>query len=353
MSKKNKSKTFKNHNDINDINYLKVENLRLRKIIESLKETIKKFDLEKNPMNQINILKKFHIQTKNKIIIKVSFFPCGNFVLISINNIQIWSLKDQKIIQEIKNEHKENITSLSIKNDNFFITSSLDLSIKIWSKNSTNNKFICSETISNVHSSSIIKIYIEPISNNIYSCSFDETLKIWNKPLKSNKYQNITVLPQENGVCTFLIINEYNYLVTSGVAGTIFYDYTTYNIIKIFQDIKSYNQESMKLFNYNKIIIGDRNLSIINLINMEIVIEIFNVFDCWCICVLDEVFLTGGSCQNIRIYRKDNYELINTIYDAHKGDINGIVEINFENYQLYSYSNDGTINFYKIEKNFI
>ena len=71
MSKKNKTKIFKNHNDINDINYLKVENLRLRNIIESLKETIKKFELEKNPMKQINILKKFHIQTKNKIIIKV------------------------------------------------------------------------------------------------------------------------------------------------------------------------------------------------------------------------------------------------------------------------------------------
>jgi len=354
MSKKNNTKIIKkddNNNNINNIcKNLTNENLRLQKVINSLMETIKKLELKKDPIKQIkiNILKKLNIQTKNEAIFKVQSFPNGEFVFISNTLIQIYSLKDNKIIQEIINEHKKNITSLSIKDNNFFITSSLDLTIKCWSRNQK-NKFICSETILKAHLSVIIKIYIEPLSNNIFSCSLDETLKIWNKP--KNKYQNMTILPQENGVCSFLIINEFNYLITSGIAGTIFYDYITYKIISNFKEIKSYNAECIKLLDYNRVIIGDRNLSIINLIDLKIVIEICNVFDCWCICVLDNVFLTGGNCQNIRIYRKDKYELIQIIENAHNNDINGIFKINFENYQLFSFSNDGTINFYKIETN--
>ena len=353
MSKKNNTKIIKkddnNNNNLNNIcQNLTNENLRLQNVIKSLMETIKKLELKNDPIKQIkiNILKKLNIQTKNEAIFKVQSFPNGEFVCISNTLIQIYSLKDNKIIQEIANEHKKNITSLSIKDNNFFITSSLDLTIKCWSKNQ-NNKFICSETISKAHLSVIIKIYIEPLTNNIFSCSLDETLKIWNKP--KNKYQNITTLPQQNGVCNFLIINEFNYLVTSGIAGTIFYDYITYKIISNFKEIKSYNAECIKLLDYNRVIIGDRNLSIINLIDLKIIIEIYNVFDCWCICVLDDLFLTGGNCKNIRIYRKDKYELVQTIENAHDGDINGIFKLNYENYQLFSFSNDGTINFYQIE----
>ena len=339
-----------NNNLNNNCKILTNENLRLQKIINSLRETIKKQELNKEPIKQIkiNILEKLILPIKSEEIFRVQFFPNGNFILLSSNLIQIYSLKDKILIQEIMNQHKKIMTALSIKDNNLFITASLDFSIKCWSKNQ-NNKFICTETISNSHLSLIIKIYIEPLSNNIFSCSFDHTLKIWNKA--KNKYQNITTLPQESGICDFLIINEYNYLVSSGNAGTIFYDYITYNIISSFKEIKCHNSECIKLLDYNRVIIGDTNLSIINLIDLKILIQIYNDFNCWCICVLDDFFLTGGKCHNIRIYRKDKYELIQTFEEVHNSDIIGIYKINVEKYQLYSFSTEGTINFYQIETN--
>ena len=106
-----------NNNLNNNCKILTNENLRLQKIINSLRETIKKLESNKHPIKQIkiNILEKLILPIKSEEIFKVEFFPNGNFILLSSNLIQIYSLKDRTLIQEIKNQHKKNMTSLEIK----------------------------------------------------------------------------------------------------------------------------------------------------------------------------------------------------------------------------------------------
>ena len=59
------------------------------------------------------------------------------------------------------------------------------------------------------------------------------------------------------------------------------------------------------------------------------------------------LLLVGGKDQNndifnIYVYRSDNYELIQTIENAHKYYTRGFLEIN--NHLIYSYSYDGIKN---------
>ena len=100
-----------NNNLNNNCKILTNENLRLQKIINSLRETIKKLESNKHPIKQIkiNILEKLILPIKSEEIFKVEFFPNGNFILLSSNLIQIYSLKDKILIQEIMNQHKKKI----------------------------------------------------------------------------------------------------------------------------------------------------------------------------------------------------------------------------------------------------
>ena len=102
----------------------------------------------------------------------------------------------------------------------------------------------------------------------------------------------------------------------------------------------------------DKIIVGGKKdgiMKIISISKKEIIKEINNTFLCWRICLIENkgIFLIGGKSKDIRIYRKDNYECIQTIKDAHNDEINGFIEL--KDYSIASYSKDKTIKIWNIE----
>jgi WD40 repeat protein len=59
------------------------------------------------------------------------------------------------------------------------------------------------------------------------------------------------------------------------------------------------------------------------------------------------IFLIGGVSKEIRIYRKNNYECIQIIKDAHSENIKGFIEL--IDCSIVSYSDDNTIKIWRIE----
>ena len=89
-------------------------------------------------------------------------------------------------------------------------------------------------------------------------------------------------------------------------------------------------------------------MKIISISKKEIIKEINNTFQCWGIRLIEDkgIFLIGGRNKDIRIYRKDNYECIQIIQNAHDNSINGFIELKDES--IISYSDDKKIKKWKI-----
>ena len=88
----------------------------------------------------------------------------------------------------------------------------------------------------------------------------------------------------------------------------------------------------MKKIEEDKIIIGEKSafINIISLNEKRIIKEIENEFTSYGICVIDNkgVFLIGGSSNDIKVYRSDNFECIQIVKNAHNYDISDLIELN-------------------------
>ena len=88
----------------------------------------------------------------------------------------------------------------------------------------------------------------------------------------------------------------------------------------------------MKKIEEDKIIIGEKSgfIKIISLNEKRIIKEIENEFTSYGICVIDNkgVFLIGGSSNDIKVYRSDNFECIQIVKTAHNYDISDLIELN-------------------------
>ena len=104
------------------------------------------------------------------------------------------------------------VRSVAILNDNFFITCSLDCSIKSWLKKE--NKFINYQTILNAHHEDINEIIL---SSNGYllSCSDDRLIKIWQKN-KNDEYELLKYIENSVEVYSLLLFEDKNILVSIG-----------------------------------------------------------------------------------------------------------------------------------------
>ena len=105
----------------------------------------------------------------------------------------------------------------------------------------------------------------------------------------------------------------------------------------------------------DKIIIGgniDGIMKIISISKKEIIKEINNTFQCWGIYLIEDkgIFLIGGRSKDIRIYRNDNYECIQTIKDAHNENIKGFIEL--KDVTIASFSNDKINNLFLYDSKF-
>ena len=279
-------------------------------------------------------------------ITSIQTFPSGNFVSVSYDRAIIIYDIFYNIIQKIDDAHEQWIYSVSIKDDNNFITCSTDESIKIWTKE--DNMFILKYTINCAHQSWINKV-IFCSNGNIISCSEDKNVKIWEKI--EDKYQLLTILTHSNFIYSILLLEDKNLLISSGYDGTFFWNINNFRCIHYIEDAKCWSSNSLCRINDDIIIVGgewDNKLKVISILKKKIIKEIYNEFTCTGICEIEnkEVFLVCGDNKNIKIYRNDDYECIKVINDAHDEQINGICKLN--NDLFLSYSDDNCIKIWTI-----
>ena len=361
----------------NEIEYLKEENKHLKESFKNLNEKIKeKEKIENN--NKINyeyktkeiekrieILEGFHfIKDKykiqltncnlnnintiqlnnNKKINSLSSFPSGNIISVSSDkSIKIYDIH-LNLLQDIQNAHDNSISYLEIKDENNFITCSSDKNIKLWIKKE--KQFQINKIIKEAHEDKIRKV-IYCLNNNLISCSWDKTIKIWKE--NNNKYESIKTLNHSDKICSIILLEDKNILISSGYDGTKLWDLNEYNnikCIKYFQETWCGSHCGLCRLDEDKIIVQGNTIDYLNVIsikNKKIIKKITNLFTCWVIILLEDkgIFLVGGESKNIKIFRRDNYDCIQIINNAHNNYISCFLQL--KNDSIVSYSYDNTI----------
>ena len=350
VEEENKILKQKNDKLSEEIITLKSKNKSFQETIDKLKQEIESLSLsnEKKDDN-LNPLKKIiSISEHSDSVFKVSTFPSENFVSVSWDNtIKIFN-KNYKLIQSINNAHNDSIYYVSVKDEKNFATSSFDNSIKLWEKK--NNLFECIETIINAHSKTIYKI-IYNSKGNIYSCSMDQTIKIWEKKDNNKNYSCTHFLNHKVFVNAFLLLEDYNMIISVGWDGTYFWDLSNYNLIVKIKNSISLSSNSLDRIDDDRIIVGGGNDHIMKVINVKekkIVFEFDNIFRCYGVLIIKDkdIFITSGMSNNLRIYSIKNFNCLYVEENAHNDTINGISKIN--NSKIITFSWDHNIKIWEI-----
>ena len=244
------------------------------------------------------------------------------------------------MLQRISDAHSQQIYYVEIKDENNFVTCSNDKTIKTWIKR--NNKFEINKTINNAHDDAVIKV-IYNSKGNLISCSFDYSIKIWEE--KNGEYINIKTLSHSKYIFTLLLLEDKNLLVSSGSDGTIFWDLNNNYQKIILNDTYCEWNHGIERIGNDRIIIQDNstfNLKIFSISQKKIILQIGNDFESNAINNFENkgIFFVGGE-RDIKIFRNDNYELIQTIRNAHMDWINGFIEL--KNGSIASFADDFTM----------
>ena len=122
-------------------------------------------------------------------------------------------------------------------------------------------------------------------NNNLISCSFDETIKIWKE---NNNYENIKMLKYSGWIFSLLLLEDKNILISSGYDGTKLWNYNEINNINLIKEFKEtycrWNQGLCRLNDDIIIVsgkIGTDSLKLISIFKKEIIKIIDNPFECW------------------------------------------------------------------------
>ena len=279
------------------------------------------------------------IKSNFETIYCISIFPSGNIISISDSSIKIYS-PSFNIIQIIPNAFVKGRYVCIIDENNFVTCSSKN--IEIWIKKE--NKFSLKNIIKNAHNIMISKI-IYFLNGNIISCSYDKTIKIWEEVL-NNKYQSITTLTHLNSVSSIILLEDKNYLVSSGEDGN--YLWNLNNFEKKFQFFGTLGQYSNQLQRFDKnrfITAGINNIFII--VNINYVVYFENIYEFSSSYVIEDkgIFLISSN-NMIKVYNINDYTCIQDIKYAHNGKIYGFVQL--RKGIIASYGEDNVINIWYI-----
>ena len=357
LKKLQKTKVFSNKKNIKDIikgicYFIEKEKIIYEETSENINLSITSYNKrnliltfnkklpEKEKPENLNFTLIKSINEHNHRVTSISFFPSGNFISVSCDKtIKIWD-SNYNLLQNIEEAHDDYINYVSIKDENNFGTCARDNNIKLWIKKE--NTFIIKDIIKNAHESWVFKI-IYLSNDTIFSCSYDKTIKVWEK--KNNSYENIRLIKHSNIVYSILLLEDKNYLISSGEFGTNIYNINSFNCIIEYNEVKCWNWNSLCRLNEDKIIIGGIHgiIKIISLLEKKVIKEINNEFNCWGITIINSrgIFLTCGENKNIKVYKTNNYQYIKDINNVHEDDIEGIIQLN--NNLILTYSWDKTI----------
>ena len=331
----------------------KIEDLiNMETMYEFLDEKFEKFNkLLNDKFNSIKVQyiktnlteeTKFNNLTKGDVN-SLKIFPEGKIVVVSNKTITLLD-EDLSLIKINESAHNDAITYVDIYDENNFVTSSKDKSIKTWIK--TNNGFSMNKPINNAHNDLIYKVIYDS-KGKLYSSSYDDTIKIWE--LKNNgDYDNIKTLNHSNDVSSILLLEDKKMLISGG-EGIKFWNLNDYQIIKSNDNIYMSSNNCIERIGKNEIIVCDENqkkLLIFSIESFEIIKEINNIYIPVTIKLIDNkglIFVSGenNGKYNLKIYTKDNLELLQTIENLNEihSDF-----IELKNHSILSSSWNGTIN---------
>ena len=320
----------KNNNSIavieEKINLLEKNNNNINNIQEKMNNIINKLEGKKTQLTQTNLKLINSINEHNNNINTIKYFPSGNIIAIDDDKSIIIYNNNFTMIQKIENAHDNWITYIDIKDENNFVTSSSGTNIKTWIK--INNKFEINNNIINAHNSLIYKVIYDS-KGNLISCSTDGTIKIWEE--KNGEYKNIKILNNYGILTSILLLEDKNILISSGNT-TKFWDLNNnYEIIKTFENFYTFWNAGLERIDDDRIVVGSYNKAvIISISNKTIIHEINLDYQCDVLKSIENkgILFIGGVSNDIKIYRNDNYECIQTIENAHGDEINCITELN-------------------------
>ncbi len=271
---------------------------------------------------EINNFKMYEIHDCNvddSWIFSLSIFPSGKIISVSGDkSIRIY--KDNfTIFQTIKKSPYKSILSVSIRDENNFAIC-FQNNIEIYkTKELKENYFELYSSIINAHENRIYKI-IYHLNGNLISCSEDKTIKIWEE-YKYKQFQSISIFKNLKEINSILLLEDKNILVSSGGNGTFFWNFNNNEIIfKICETKVSWNN-ALQRIDKERIILGQKDdtiIIIISLIYKNIINTIEIGFECYGLCVIQnkKLFLVGGKNKEIKIFKTNNYECIQTIQNT-------------------------------------
>ena len=320
--------------------FFEIKNQKKCLTIETIKEN-EKYNFTIQPIFNFH----FHSNTVNSI----SIFPSGKIISVSTDkSIKIYN-ENFIIEQNIENAHNDTIYYVCIKDENNFVTCSRDKNIKTWIKNS--NLFIVNKIILNAHNNNITKVIY--YKDNLISCSWDKKIKIWEENNINMNYECVTVLLHSGKITSILLLEDLNYLISSGNDGVKFWNLNNFQNLIYIEQIFCGCWNALCRIDKDRIIIGgnEDGMKIISIKEKKIIESLENNFTCWAICFIPNIniILYGGMVNDLYICRSDNYELIQQIKNAHNGNIRGINQL--KNGLIASVSEDFKIKIWKIIKN--
>ena len=143
------------------------------------------------------------------------------------------------------------------------------------------------------------------------------------------------------------MFKEKNILISSGIEGTNIWNLNNLKCIFFTKETICYHTNMLKKVDDDRFIVGDETIKIISISKKKIVKEINNDFQCiGTLSVVEKGILLFGGYKVIKIYRSDNYSLINVIKDAHEDFIFDFILL--KNGLIASYGRDRTIRFWTL-----
>ena len=277
----------------------------------------------------------------------VNIFPSGN--IISVSDDKSIKIYDNffNLLQTIKLAHYCGILYVDIKDDNNFMTCSVDRSIKTWIK--INNKFQINHRIYDAHNNMLwkVKYYSDKF---IISCSWDNCVKIWRLE-NNNEYQCISTIKHTRSLYSILTLEDKGMFISSGEDGSKIWNMKKLECVKLINDCYSYYWNGLERLNKDKVIFGGgRNgiMKIYSISEFKVVKEINNTFCCCGIGILEKknLFFVGGKSEDIRVYNSENFECVKIIKSDHEDNIFGFVPL--KDGSIASFSKDKNIKVWSI-----
>ena len=329
---------------IERINEIENNNNNISNIQEKINNIINKLEGKKIQLTQTNLKHINSINEHSNNVNTIKYFPSGKIIAVDDDKSIIIYDTNFTVIQKIENAHDNWITYVDIKDENNFVTSSNSTNIKTWIKR--NNHFVINHNITNAHNSLIYKVIYDS-KGNLISCSTDGTIKIWEE--KNGEYENIKILYNYGIITSILLLEDKNILISSGYT-TKFWDLNNnYELIKSFINYYTYWNTGLERIDDDRIVVGSEEKAIIiSISNQTIIHEINFDYRCDVLKSIENkgILFIGGVSNDIKIYRNDNYECIQTIENAHEDEINCITEL--KDGSIATCANENIINIWSL-----